>query len=78
MDSDVGCSDGEYANHAKSSADANLLVDDTDAAEDVYDTRGLIAQLSADTEDSEELMGDVRNLIDRNVRNFDFALHHKA
>ena len=78
MDSDVESLGSEYANPAISSADADILADDTDAVADAYDTKGLISQLSGDIDDSKELRANVQNLIDRNVRNFVLALHRKV
>ena len=78
MDSDVEGLGGEYTTPAISSVEADILIDATDAVGDAYDTKGLIAQLSGDTDDSEELRANVQNLIDRNVRNFVFALHRKV
>ena len=78
MDSDVGSSGGAYASPFIASVDADIAIDDTDAVQEAYDTKGLLSQLYEDTEDSEELMANIQNLIDRNVRNFVCALHRKV
>ena len=56
----------------------DLLIDDTDALDDEYDTTGLISQLSEDIEDSEELRANLQNLVDRKVRNSILTLHQKV
>ena len=78
VDCDVESLDDEYAKPPALPLATDLLIDDTEAIDDEYDTNELISQLSGDIDDSEELRANLQNLIDRKVRNSVLTLRQKV
>ena len=69
IDIDVESLEGEYTKPPALPLATDLLMEDTEDKSDEHDTNELIAQLSGDVDDSEELRANAQNLIDDKVRN---------